>query len=90
MNIHSAQIHSMQRLAREFSSSMTTRQREKITQAGGIPVGKPNSDFIRAAMNAQGVNNSAVEAAKQMIASGELDTPENIFGAAENIMEYGI
>ena len=90
MNIDSAQIHGMQRLAREFNSSMTTRQREKITKAGGIPVDKANVDFIKTAMDAQGVNTSAVEAAKQMIASGELDTPENIFGAAENIVEHGI
>ena len=90
MNVDSANIYNIQKLAKEFTASMTNNQRGKIVQAGGIPVGEPNVDFINAALEAQGVNSAAVEKAQQLIASGTLETPENIQGAASNILEYGI
>lgn len=35
-------------------------------------------------------DDNAVKEAKELIASGQLDTPENIRAAAENIVEFGI
>jgi len=90
MNVDAANIYNIQKLAKEFTASMTSKQRGKIVQAGGISVGKPNVDFINAAMDAQGVNSAAVEKAQELIATGTLETPENIQQAANNILEYGI
>ena len=90
MNIDNANIYNVQRLARDFTSKMTNRQRGKVVQAGGISVGEPNIEFIRAALSAQGINQTAIDKAQQLIASGQLDTPENIHQAAENIVELGI
>jgi hypothetical protein len=69
---------------------MTNKQRGKVVQAGGISVCEPNVDFIKAALSAQGINQTAVDKAEQLMASGQLDTPENIQHAAENIMDFGI
>lgn len=90
MNIENANIYNVQRLARDFTSKMTNKQRGKVVQAGGISVGQPNVEFIRAALSAQGVNQAAVEKAQQLMAAGQLDTPENIQQAADNIVEFGI
>ena len=90
MNVENANIYNVQRLARDFTSKMTNTQRGKVVQAGGISVGEPNIDFIRAALSAQGINQAAVDKAQQLIATGQLDTPENIQQAADNIVELGI
>ena len=90
MNIENANIYNAQRIARSFSSKMNNKQRGKVVQAGGISVGEPNIEFIQAALSAQGVNMASVEKAQQLIATGQLDTPENIAQAAENIFEFGI
>lgn len=90
MNIDSANIYNIQKLAKEFTAGMTNKQRGKIVQAGGVSVGQPSVDFINAALDAQGVNSAAVEKAQQLIATGTLETPENIQDAASNILEFGI
>ena len=90
MNIENANIYNVQRLARDFTSKMTNKQRGKVVQAGGISIGEPNIDFIQAALSAQGINQAAIDKAQQLMASGHLDTPENIQQAAENIVEIGI
>jgi len=90
MNIDNANIYNVQRLARDFTSKMTNKQRGKVVQAGGISVGEPNIEFIKAALSAQGVNQAAVDKAQQLLVSGQLDTLENIQQAAENIVELGI
>ncbi len=90
MNIENASIYSAQKLARDFTTRMTNSQRGKVVQAGGISVGEPSIDFIRAALAAQGINQAAVDKAQQLIASGQLETPENIQQAADNIVEFGI
>jgi hypothetical protein len=90
MNIENANIYNAQRLARDFTSKMTNKQRGKVVQAGGISIGEPNIEFIKAALSAQGVNQASVDKAQQLIATGQLDTPENIQQAADNIVELGI
>jgi len=90
MNVENANIYNVQRLARDFTSKMTNTQRGRVVQAGGISVGEPNIDFIKAALSAQGINQAAVDKAQQLIATGQLDTPENIQQAADNIVELGI
>ena len=90
MNIENANIYNAQRIARNFSSKMTNRQRGKVVKAGGVSVGEPNIDFIRAALSAQGINQGAVDKAQQLMASGHLDTPENIQQAADNISIFGV
>jgi len=90
MNIDNANIYNAQRLASNLSSKMTNKQRGKVVKAGGIPVGQPNIEFVKTALAAQGVNQAAVDHAKELIVSGQLDTPENIKQAAENIVEFGI
>ena len=90
MNIENANIYNAQRLARDFTSKMTNKQRGKVVQAGGISVGEPSIEFIRAAFSAQGVNQAAVDKAQQLMSTGQLDTSENIQQAADNIVEFGI
>ncbi|MCF7954399.1 MAG: hypothetical protein K9M75_01220 [Phycisphaerae bacterium] len=90
MNIDNLNIYNAQRLARDFASTMTNRQRGKVVQSGGLSVGLPNIEFIQAALSAQGVNQASIDKAQQLLASGQLDTPENIQQAAENIVELGI
>ena len=90
MNIENANIYNAQRIARDFTSKMSNKQRGKVVQAGGISVGEPNVEFIRAALSAQGINQTAVDKAQQLMATGQLDTPENIQQAADNIVEFGI
>jgi len=90
MNIDNANIYNAQKIARNFSSKMSNKQRGKVVHAGGVSVGEPNIDFIRAALSAQGINQTAVDTAQQLMASGQLDTPENIQQAAGNIAQFGI
>jgi len=90
MNIENANIYNVQRLARNFTAKMTNKQRGKVVQSGGISVGQPSMDFIKAALSAQGINQAAIDKAQQLLASGQLDTPENIQQAADNIVEFGI
>ena len=48
------------------------------------------SSLIEQAKQAPAEDGSAVARAKALIASGQLDTPENILKAAQNILKYGV
>ena len=48
------------------------------------------NNLIEQAAKAPDQDDSAVARAKALIASGQLDTPENIEKAAHNILKYGI
>lgn len=45
---------------------------------------------IEKAQQAPAADVDAVEKARQLLASGQLDSPENIRKAAENIAKYGV
>jgi hypothetical protein len=46
--------------------------------------------YIQAALAAQDVDAAAVEEAKKLLRSGQLDTPEAIQKAAQRILELGV
>jgi hypothetical protein len=49
-----------------------------------------HESLIQQASQVPSQNFNAVEEAKQLILSGQLDTPENIRAAAESIVKFGI
>jgi len=46
--------------------------------------------LIEQALNTQQADNTAVQRAKELLQSGQLDNPANIKEAAENILKFGI
>jgi len=48
------------------------------------------TSLVDKALKASTTDSDAVEQAKELLASGELDTAENIRSAAENILKFGI
>ena len=48
------------------------------------------ASLINEAMQTQESDASAVQKAKELLLSGQLDNPENIRQAAENIIKFGI
>jgi hypothetical protein len=46
--------------------------------------------YVRQALAGEDVNLQAIEEAKKLLASGQLDTPQAILRAAEAIIERGI
>ena len=48
------------------------------------------ASFIDAAMQAPKTDSQAIEKARQLLLSGQLESPENIKQAAENIITFGI
>ncbi len=48
------------------------------------------ASLINKAMQAQDSDATAVQKAKELLLSGQLDNPENIRQAAENIIKFGI
>ena len=49
-----------------------------------------HDSLIEQANNVPSQNSNAVEEARQLILSGQLDTPENIRAAAEAIIKFGV
>lgn len=58
--------------------------------AEGVEVVQSNQALIQAAKGADEVNRAAVEEAKALIASGQLDTPDRIRAAAQNMVDLGM
>lgn len=48
------------------------------------------ASYIKQANQIQTTDNTAVQNAKQLLASGQLDNPENIHRAAEELITFGI
>ncbi|MBW7990105.1 MAG: hypothetical protein FVQ84_08850 [Planctomycetes bacterium] len=48
------------------------------------------ASFIDAAMQTPKTDSQAIEKARQLLLSGQLESPENIKQAAENIITFGI
>lgn len=48
------------------------------------------ASLVEKAMQIPAENTQALEQAKQLLLSGELESPENIKQAAQNIVEFGI
>lgn len=67
------------------------KQAEK-TEAENIEVSLQvdHAPLIEKAMQADTTDTNAVEQAKQLLESGQLDDPENIRSAAANILKFGI
>ena len=49
-----------------------------------------NARLIEQAVNSQPTNTDAVQKARELIQSGQLDTPANIKEAAANIAKFGV
>ncbi len=56
----------------------------------GVEVLQSNQALIQAAKGVDEVNRKAIEEAKALIASGQLDTPERIRAAAQNMVDLGM
>ena len=51
---------------------------------------RDHEKYVEAAKGANEIDNSAVARAKQLIASGQLESEENLRGAAENLLKFGL
>jgi hypothetical protein len=57
--------------------------------SGDSEVVPAHQNLIKAALSAQEVRPQVVEAARQALQAGELDTPEAALGAARRMLEFG-
>jgi hypothetical protein len=65
-------------------------QQQQIEDIADTTIKADNAALINMAMEAGGVDMDAVNAAKQLIADGLLDTNENVASAANRIAQLGI
>ena len=79
----------------EGSTPVSQTPRSKGSQgAGSAPddqvILESPGPYVRQALAGEDVNLQAIEEAKKLLASGQLDTPQAILRAAEAIIERGI
>ena len=90
MNVNPTNNRNISNIAKDFVSNASGAQASHQNNAVGSTVGQPYLATIERAMELDQVNPSAVNRAREMIASGELDSIENIRQAANNIVILGI
>ena len=77
-----------------FLEKMPSKQPSPPAAASGndadVSVRVDYASFIDAAMQTPKTDSQAVEKARQLLLSGQLESPENIKQAAENIITFGI
>ncbi len=71
------------------SKSKASNSSKGADQTGGPERASAHQALIQEALAAEEVNLKAVEQARAMLDSGELDTPEAIKRAAENMLDLG-
>lgn len=86
-NINNSQISD---IAKEFSSGKPARARVASDSKADACVQVSHEAIIEKAKQMPAEDVNAVQRARQMILSGQLDTPENIRAAAENMVKFGI
>jgi hypothetical protein len=65
------------------SKAVTSNQADDTLQIG-------NARLMEQAVNSQPTNTDAVQKARELIQSGQLDTPASIKEAAANIAKFGV
>jgi arginine utilization protein RocB len=70
------------------ASQVNTQTNTDTTQDASLQVSFDS--LIEQAKQAPSTDASAVTRAKELIASGQLDTPQNILQAVQNILKYGV
>jgi hypothetical protein len=86
-NINKSQISD---IAKEFSSDKPAKARVASDSKADACLQVSHEALIEKALQSPAEDASAVQRARQMILSGEIDKPENIRAAAENIVKFGI
>lgn len=91
MQINTQNNINIQNLAAAFQSPKAV-QNSKESRVGPVDatLRAKYADIIDRAIRGEDVNPQLVEEAKQMIASGKLDTPEGAKEAAQKLLQYGI
>ena len=78
----------------DFIEKTTNQQPNKVTapenSRKGDSIQVNYADLIDKAIQISKTDSEAIQNAKQLIASGELDSPEHIQATAENIIDFGI
>jgi hypothetical protein len=72
------------------SSRMPNSAAEISGKDADVSVQVDYASFIDAALKIPKMDSQAIEKAKQLLLSGQLESPENIKQAAENIITFGI
>jgi anti-sigma28 factor (negative regulator of flagellin synthesis) len=67
----------------------TSGQQKAETSSDGVELTLSGEAFVRQASDAPQVDSQAVAQAKQLIQSGQLDTPESRLRAAKAILDFG-
>ncbi|MCF7972269.1 MAG: hypothetical protein K9N55_00480 [Phycisphaerae bacterium] len=71
-----------------ISSQVNTQTDTENTQDASLQISFDG--IIEKAKQAPTPDGAAVTRAKELIASGQLDTPQNILEAVQNILKYGV
>ncbi|MCD4831043.1 MAG: hypothetical protein K8R02_04445 [Anaerohalosphaeraceae bacterium] len=77
-------------MGKESSSPKSKPAAGSINNAADASLEVSYASLIEKAKSPQPENIDAVERAKQLLMSGQLDSPENIRATAEKIIEFGI
>jgi hypothetical protein len=88
LNARTGVLGAAQTVNHDASQQVSGQNSTTNTQDASLKVSF--SSLIEQAKQASAEDGSAVTRAKALIASGQLDTPENIQKAAQNILKYGI
>ena len=88
LNTRKGVLGATQTVNQSSSPQISTQNGPDNTQDASLQVSFDN--LIEQAKQAPTEDGSAVARAKALIASGQLDTPENIQKAAQNILKYGV
>ncbi|MCP4452081.1 MAG: hypothetical protein GY809_11510 [Planctomycetes bacterium] len=88
LNARTGVLGAAQTVNQNASQQVGTRNSTDNTQDASLKVSF--GSLIEQAKQAPAEDGSAVARAKALIASGQLDTPENIQKAVQNILKYGV
>jgi hypothetical protein len=79
-----------QNIVQSGSLSKQTSAQDIQDKNVDVSVRVDNSSLVETAQQCPQTDPNIVEKARQLVLSGELENPENIRQAAENIIKYGI
>jgi len=88
--IEKVDTNQIQNLLEKPSSRMPSSTPALSGDDADVSVQVDYASFIDSAMQTPETDSLAVEKARQLLVSGQLESPENIKQAAENIITFGI
>jgi len=88
--IEKVDTNQIQNFLEKPSSRMTGSTPAVSGSDADVSVQVDYASFIDTAMQAPKTDSQAIEKARQLLVSGQLESPENIRQAAENIVTFGI